>query len=122
MISFLLTLKRLIQALLKVGKEPLFRSLIITLLFILLSGTIFYRSTEGWSILDAFYFSFVSLIPTSVDTNLSPHSNLAKYFTMIYLVVGTGVMLIILIRLGLAAVDFERSELQRPENHREDKK
>lgn len=110
MVSFLLTLKRLLPAIFRLIKEKLFRSLLITLAFILLSGTMFYRGVEGWSFLDAFYFAFVSLIPTSVNIGLIPHSDLGKYFTMIYLVVGVGVMLMVLIRIGLAVADFEKSE------------
>lgn len=108
MISFILTLKRLGSAIVRIGKEPLFKTLLLTLAFILLSGTLFYHQTEGWSFLDAFYFAFVSLIPTGVDTGLIPTEAISKWFTMLYLVVGVGVMLMLLIRLGFAIVKFER--------------
>lgn len=110
MISFILTLKRLLSAMLRLGKEPLFRTLIGTLAIILLSGTLFYHQTEGWTLLDSFYFAFVSLIPSSVHTGLTPQMTMSKWFTMIYLTVGIGVMLMILIRVGLAVIKFERSE------------
>lgn len=110
MISFILTLKRLGSAVFRIGKEPLFRTLLITLALILLSGTLFYHQTEGWSLLDSFYFAFVSLIPTGVNTGLSPEATISKWFTMLYLVVGVGVMLMLLIRMGFAIVKFERPE------------
>lgn len=110
MISFFLTLKRLLTAVLRIIKEPLFRSLLATLAIILLSGTMFYKGVEGWSLFDSFYFAFTSLIPTGVNTGLIPQKDLSKWFTMIYLVVGIGAMLMLLIRVGLAVVDFERSE------------
>lgn len=110
MISFLLTLKRLLSAIFRVMKEQLFRSLLVTLGLILLSGTLFYKGVEDWSLLDSFYFAFISLIPTSVSTTLAPQTDLGKWFTMIYLVVGVGVMLMVLIRIGLAVADFEKSE------------
>lgn len=113
MISFLLTLKRLLSALFRIVREPLYRSLLVTLAVILLSGTLFYKGVEGWSLLDSFYFAFTSLIPTSVNTNLVPQTDLSKWFTMIYLVVGIGVMLMVLVRVGLAVADFERSEERR---------
>ncbi|UII56394.1 potassium channel family protein [Cytobacillus spongiae] len=111
MISFLLTLKRFLTAFFRIMKEPLFRALLTTLVFIILSGTLFYKGVEGWSLLDSLYFAFTSLMPTSVSTGLTPQTDLSKWFTMIYLVVGIGVMLMVLIRIGLAVADIERSEI-----------
>lgn len=113
MISFFLTLKRLLSAVFRNVREPLFRSLLTTLAIILLSGTMFYKGVEGWSLLDSFYFAFISLIPTSVNTGLTPLADISKWFTMIYLVVGMGVMLMLLIRVGLAVANFERSEIKK---------
>ncbi|MEH6993222.1 potassium channel family protein [Neobacillus drentensis] len=113
MISFFLTLKRLLVAVFRIMKEPLFRSLLATLALIILSGTMFYKGVEGWTLFDSFYFAFTSLIPTSVSTGLIPQTDLSKWFTMIYLVVGMGVMLMVLIRVGLAVADFERLEEKR---------
>ncbi|MEZ0481500.1 ion channel [Planococcus sp. SSTMD024] len=110
MISLLLTLRRLLSAIYRIGKEPLFRTLLLTLAFIVLSGTLFYYQIEGWALFDAFYFAFVSLIPTSLETGLVPTGNLSKAFTMIYLAVGVGVMVMVLIRLGYAVLKLERPE------------
>ncbi|MCG1010274.1 two pore domain potassium channel family protein [Salinicoccus sp. ID82-1] len=110
MISFVLTLKRLISAIFRIGKEPLFRTLLLTLAIILLSGTLFYHQTEGWTLLNSFYFAFVSLIPTGINTGLAPEASLSKWFTMIYLIVGVGVMLMLLIRLGFAIIKLEKPE------------
>ncbi|WP_313892120.1 potassium channel family protein [Psychrobacillus sp.] len=85
-------------------------SLFTTLFFIILSGTIFYTTKEGWSILDAIYFCVVSLIPTSMDTNLSPATSLGKVFTMFYLIVGTGVMFVALLTLGKTMINTEALE------------
>jgi len=120
MVSFFLTLKRLLSAVFRIGKESVFKSLLGTLSIILLSGTLFYKGVENWSLLDSFYFAFVSLIPTSINTGLIPQTDLSKWFTMIYLIVGIGVMLMMLIRIGLAVVDFEKSEIEELRN-KEDK-
>ncbi|WP_254844383.1 potassium channel family protein [Virgibacillus halodenitrificans] len=115
MISFFLTLKRLLSAVFRLMKERVFKSLLATLAIILLSGTLFYSRIEGWSFLDAFYYAFVSLIPTSVTTGLVPEAAISKWFTMIYLVVGVGVMLMIIVMIGFAVVKFEISEEKRAE-------
>ncbi|MFF2797930.1 two pore domain potassium channel family protein [Lysinibacillus xylanilyticus] len=85
MLSFILSAKRLLVGMWKSFKRPQFLSLFTTLFFIILSGTMFYKGTEGWYWIDAMYFAVVSLIPTGVETGLYPTSNFSKIFTMIYL-------------------------------------
>lgn len=70
----------------------------------------FYKKVEGWALTDAIYFAFVSLIPTSVDTGLSPQTDFGKWFTIIYLVVGVGVMLMLLVMIGKSIVNFSEKE------------
>lgn len=113
MVSLLFTLRRLLSAIFRISKDVIFQSLLLTLSVILFSGTMFYYQAESWSWTDAFYFSFVSLIPTGVDTGLVPDTTISKWFTMLYLVVGVGVMLMLLIRLGLAIAKFEMDEGRR---------
>ncbi|WP_425595396.1 hypothetical protein [Planomicrobium okeanokoites] len=44
----------------------------------------FYHQTEGWSLLDSFYFSFISLIPTGVNAGLIPEATISKWFTSLF--------------------------------------
>ena len=106
MISFMLTMKRLLVGIWRGLKEPVFMSLLTTLLIIVFSGTMFYRSVEGWSLLDSIYFSVVSLIPSGVETGLSPHTTFGKWFTIIYLIVGVGIMLMLLVMIGKSIVNY----------------
>ena len=110
MLSFVLTVKRFLEAIVKAFKNPMFLSLFTTLFLIILSGTLFYTKKEGWGILDAIYFCVVSLIPTGVNTNLSPVTSLGKVFTMLYLIVGTGVMFITLLTLGKTMINTNALE------------
>ncbi|MBD7938664.1 MULTISPECIES: potassium channel family protein [Cytobacillus] len=113
MISLVITIGRLLSAIYRAMKEPVFKSLLTTLLFILLSGTMFYRQIEGWSWIDSFYYAFVSLIPSSVNTGLVPDTTISKCFTILYLVVGVGVMLMLLVTIGRAVIKFEKREEQK---------
>ncbi|MEK3979763.1 potassium channel family protein [Psychrobacillus sp. FSL K6-2836] len=125
MLSFVLTVKRFLEALVKSFKNPMFLSLFTTLFLIILSGTLFYTKKEGWGVLDAIYFCVVSLIPTGVNTNLSPTTDLGKIFTMLYLVVGTGVMFITLLTLGKTMINtnaLEERKTERQKKLNEDKK
>ena len=107
MISFILTAKRLLEALLVAVKDKLFISLLLTLFIINLSGVLFYTKLEGWSYLDAIYFAWVSLIPSSIDLGFSPQTSLGKVFTMMYLVVGVGVMIALLAMIAKAVVNID---------------
>ena len=111
MISFFLTANRLLKALINAIKQPIFKSLITTLLIIILSGTLFYSKIEGWSYIDAIYFAVVSLIPSSIETGLSPITTTGKIFTMMYLIVGVGVMIGLIGCIGQAVlgVDMQSS-------------
>ena len=110
MVSFILSLKRLLKGLFHSFKRQDFISLFTTLCLILLSGTMFFHSVEKWSWLDPFYFAFVSLIPSSISTNLAPSTDFGKVFTMIYLAVGVGVMFMMLITIGRSIVKTEDDE------------
>ena len=104
MLSVILSFKRLLKGLYHGVKEPQFISIITTVAFIVLSGTLFYSRYEGWSKIDAFYFAVVSLIPTGVETNLIPSTSGTKLFTVLYLIIGTGLMLALLVNLGRAII------------------
>ncbi|MDQ0897964.1 potassium channel family protein [Paenibacillus sp. V4I7] len=89
MISFLLTLKRLISGLWRAFKLKNFQALFILVIFMLLSGTIFYVRQEGLTVINALYFC-VTTLSTVGHPSFEPQTTLGKVFTMIYIIVGTG--------------------------------
>lgn len=115
MISFILTILRLLKAVMHMMKRKIFWSILMTVCFILLSGTLFYHQIEQWSVLDSLYFAFTTLVPTSLDTGLILTNSFSKVFTMFYLVAGMGAMLSLLLLFGSAVLEFEREELQEKE-------
>lgn len=104
MISVIISFGRLMKALFHAVKEPRFVSILTTVAFIVLSGTLFYSKFEGWSYLDSAYFAVVSLIPTGVNTNLAPSTSGTKLFTILYLIIGTGLMFALLLTLGRSMI------------------
>lgn len=120
MISFFLTAKRLLGAIVVLWKEKVFLSLVTTLLLINLSGTLFYSSIEGWTYFDAFYFSWVSLIPTSIDLGYAPMTTFGKVFTMMYLVVGMGIMLALLAMVAKAVLGVDDENTKRTKKRLEE--
>jgi hypothetical protein len=69
-----------------------FRSLVFLVVITLLGGTIFYSLEEGWSVVDAFYFS-VTTLPTVGFGDLTPATTLGKLFTVVYIFAGLGIIL-----------------------------
>ena len=108
MLSVILSFKRLLKGLYHGVKEPQFISILTTVALIVLSGTLFYSRFEGWAKIDAFYFAVVSLIPTGVDTNLVPSTTGTKLFTVLYLIIGTGLMFALLVNLGRAIIKEDK--------------
>ena len=78
MISFLLTLKRLISGLIRAFKQRYFVALFVLIVIMLLSGTLFYTGQEGLSVLDALYFCVATLSTVGIR-NLCRKHRLARY-------------------------------------------
>ena len=57
----------------------------------LAAGTLFYWQIEGWSPLDAFYFSSITLTTVGYG-DLVPETAAGKLFTVFYLFTGIGLI------------------------------
>jgi voltage-gated potassium channel len=93
MIEFFLTTLRLVRGVASAWKrDPEFRSLVFLVLVTLVGGTIFYSSVEGWSVVDAFYFSVTTLTTVGLG-DLTPKTTIAKLFTVVYIFAGLSIIL-----------------------------
>ena len=72
-------------------RDPEFRALLVMVAFTLLVGTAFYHQAEGWSFLNAFYFSAITLTTVGYG-DLHPTTDVAKIFTVIYIFTGIGLL------------------------------
>lgn len=106
MIQFLLVFVRLVRVVWRSLKDPQFQALFVLVLLMLISGTLFYRTTEGWSFADSFYFSVITLTTVGYG-DLAPSTAVSKIFTVFYIFAGIGVI------LGFVNAIAERS-LQNP--------
>ncbi len=98
MTSLFLTIARFFRAFQRSFKESEFRKALLVVVALLVSGSLFYHIAEGWSLVDSLYFSITTL--TTVGAPMMPVHDLSKLFTVIYLVVGIGVMLSFLARVA----------------------
>ena len=80
---------RLLKAVARIAATPEGRGVSLLIALQLVGGAVFYRLTEGWSWVDAFYFC-VATLTTAGYGDIAPVTDLGKIFTMVYLVTGIG--------------------------------
>lgn len=92
MFTLFTVLSRFIRGLWYGLKDPEFKGLLIFVIILLLSGTLFYTQIEHWRALDAFYFS-VTTLTTIGFGDLAPKTDVGKLFTILFIFVGVGTLL-----------------------------
>jgi voltage-gated potassium channel Kch len=103
MFAFLATVGRFFQAIWRGLKDPEFRGLFYLVIFTLASGALFYRKVEGWSFFDSFYFSVITLTTVGYG-DLSPSTPISKLFTIIYIFVGIGILIVFIEKIARNAI------------------
>lgn len=73
-------------------KDKEYRDLAGTVIVILVIGTVVYHYLEGWTWLDAFYFSFITLTTIGFG-DFAPKTDAGKIFTVGYIIIGVGIIL-----------------------------
>ena len=89
--AFLILFFRFLRTVWDGLKDPEFRSLFYWVAGFLALGTWLYTRVEGWSILDSLYFSVITLTTVGYG-DISPKTPAGKIFTMIYVLVGLGLI------------------------------
>jgi hypothetical protein len=74
---------------------------------VIAGGTAFYTMHEGWSALDALYFTVTTLMTIGLS-DLAPSTALSKAFTIAYALVGIGLMASTIAVLAAATLEDER--------------
>jgi voltage-gated potassium channel len=74
--------------------------LVVTLIVI---GTVFYRTVEGWSWLDAVYFSVVTIATVGYG-DITPQTAIGKIFTIGYIFSGIGIFVAAVTALAQATL------------------
>ena len=82
---------RFARAIREMAHSTELRALLIIVVVTLLAGMVFYHRVEGWSFLDALYFSVISLTTVGYG-DLSPQTSIGKIFTIIYILAGLGIL------------------------------
>ena len=88
--AFLIVFVKFAKALWGGLKEPEFRALLLTVFALILTGTWFYARVEGWDLIDALYFTVITLTTIGYG-DLSPSTPGSKIFTILFIFIGLGV-------------------------------
>ena len=72
-------------------RDPEGKVILGSVVGLLAVGTIVYSILEGWSLLDSLYFSVVTLATVGYG-DLTPTTDLAKLFTIGYILTGIGIV------------------------------
>ena len=114
--SFFLNLLRLFSALwygLKV--DPEFRILLATLSMLLVGSVLFYTQEEGWSIVDALYFSVMTMSTIGYG-DLTPTTVTSKIFTIVFAVLSIGVFVAIVTKIVSIVLERQKQRHRKKEN------
>ncbi|MDH3229598.1 MAG: potassium channel family protein [Alphaproteobacteria bacterium] len=99
MVTFFFTLFRLVRGIARGLRDPEFRALFIVLIVMLAGGTLFYSNVEGWNVIDALYFSVITLTTVGYG-DLHPTTPISKIFTVLYIFIGIGIIMAFIERLA----------------------
>jgi voltage-gated potassium channel len=95
MIPLLLAVRGLARALVAVWRDPETKALPVVAGALLLTGTLFYWHFEDWTIIEALYFSVVTLTTVGYG-DFSPTTPGTQIFTIVYILTGFGVLVALL--------------------------
>jgi hypothetical protein len=111
MISALLMWRRLTKALRHAMREEDFAPVLSAGGVLIVIGTLTYTFGNGWKLVDGFYFAVATLTTSSIaDSNLVLRDSWMKVFTVFYILIGIGILVEIVRRLGFAFVEVRREE------------
>lgn len=116
MVAFLATLRNFVLAIRRGLADPRFRAISFLVVVLLASGTIFYWRIEDWTLLDSLYFSVITLTTIGYG-DLAPTTASSKVFTIVYVLIGLGILVSFLSMVAQHAVD---ARVERQENKDKD--
>jgi voltage-gated potassium channel Kch len=97
------------------------RILLVILVTLLSSATVFYWRVEGWSPVDALYFSVMTMSTIGHD-GFVPTTTLSKLFTIIFLFLSIGIYIAVLAKIVKVILSEKKVSMALKKNKKEQKK
>lgn len=106
--------RRFVRTVREASKDEQFVPLFGAALSLLVLGTVAYTIGGGWSLVDGFYFAVATLTTSSIaDPELVLEDPWLKVFTSFYVLIGIGIFVALVGRLGLAFVALSQQDRAR---------
>jgi hypothetical protein len=115
MFSFFFLVRHFVFSFRRAFQDKEFKGLLFLVLLLLLLGVMFYIQVENWRFIDALYFCVITLTTVGFG-DLAPHTDTAKIFTSLYVLVGIGVLLAfinLVAKHSLEGYNARRDEINR---------
>lgn len=90
-------------------------AILSVLAMLIAAGTVFFHMVEGWSLLDSYFFTVVTLSTVGYG-NLVPATALGKFGTTVLIFLGIGVFALAIQHIGDAAVRRRARRIIRQRN------
>jgi hypothetical protein len=111
-VSTLLMWRRFAAAMRVALRDEDFARILGAALLLIIVGTVTYTLGNGWSVVDGLYVAVATLTTSSVlDPDLTITDGWLKVFTALYVMVGIGILVEVLRRLGMGFI-AARAELE----------
>jgi hypothetical protein len=112
MVSALLMWRRFAAAMRVALRDEDFARILGAALLLIVVGTVTYTRGNGWSVVDGLYVAVATLTTSSIlDPSLTITDGWLKVFTALYVMVGIGILVEVLRRLGMGFI-AARAELE----------
>ncbi len=111
MLSVYLMYRRFARALKIAAREEGFAQIFAAGTLLVIVGTLTYSTSQDWSLINGFYFAIATLTTSSIaDPSLTIESGWIKAFTVIYILVGIGILVELARQVGFAFVEVHRQD------------
>ena len=87
-----MVVRAILRTLREVWTEPGGRLLIVSVLAILVAGTTFYTLVEDWTVIEALYFTVITLTTIGYG-DLHPTTEFSRVFTIFFVLAGVSTLL-----------------------------
>ena len=113
MLTLLLLFRRLFAVIRAAWADRTFRGASISLVTLVTLATIFYRSVEGWSVIDSVYFTVVTGLTIGYG-DFVPQYSISKVFTIFYALLAVGLFVTLATSLAKASLEETAKRRLRP--------
>ncbi len=110
-ISFGVVLYHFLKRLKFILGDPDLRGMFLVVVVIILLGGWFYHKVEGWSFTDSLYFCVVTLATIGYG-DFTPHTSFGKLFTMFYIFLGVGILMVFVSTVAEHTLQEQRLRFQ----------